>query len=84
MANPSITGSWKIIGAKAQKLVPLKGPDNNVVIGPDGQPVMVPANMAQQTKGGRVPLPMLQGMMNGDKGKGKGQHVSCLFRMDQS
>lgn len=49
--DPTLAGASQ---PKTEKLVPLKGPDGTNVIGPDGQPVMVPPNM-QQMKGGRIP-----------------------------
>jgi len=52
---------------KNEKLVPLKGPDGQQVIGANGQPVMVPASMAAQVKGGR--LPFIPGMTPDSKVK---------------
>jgi len=54
---------------KNEKLVPLKGPDGQSVIGPDGSPVMVTPAVAQQAKGGRMPF--LPGLISGGDAKGK-------------
>jgi hypothetical protein len=87
IGNPSISnvtvktetptaGPSNSAGKKAEKMVPLKGPDGQPVIGSDGQPVMIPASMAGQVKGGRLPfIPGVTGDSKGKKagwGKGKG------------
>ncbi|KAG8831471.1 hypothetical protein FRC18_006474 [Serendipita sp. 400] len=55
---------------KNEKLVPLKGPDGQVVIGSNGQPVMVTPAIAAQAKGGRLPyIPGVTAEPKGKKGK---------------
>ncbi|KAG8823428.1 hypothetical protein FRC17_009335, partial [Serendipita sp. 399] len=55
---------------KNEKLVALKGPDGQVVIGSNGQPVMVTPAIAAQARGGRLPyIPGVTAEPKGKKGK---------------
>lgn len=66
--TPGASGSGT---KKNEKLVPLKGPDGQVVYKADGEIVMVTPAVAQQAKGGRLPyIPGVTPEPKGKKGKG--------------